>query len=131
MNYMFHTCIKLKYIDLSNFPPITLTKLPFTFRLLSSLVYLNIPSIEIDSSSNMAATFENISSISKVCAEQPNMKQKISNLNITNNCSDICFNKNIKIANDSNECITSCKEHGYDYEYLIFVFINVLNILMK
>ena len=123
MNYMFHICIKLKYIDLSNFPPITLTKLPYTFRLLSSLVYLNIPSIEINSSSNMdKKTFENISSFSKICAKQPNMKQKISNLNITNNCSDICFNKNIKIGNDSNECITSCKEHGYDFEYLNICF---------
>ena len=50
------------------------------------------------------------------------MIQHITNLNIINNCSDICFNKNIKIGNDSNECVTSCKENGYDYEYLNICF---------
>jgi len=122
MHYMFHNCNKLKYIDLSNFPPITLTNMRATFRYLSSLVYLNIPSIEINSSSIMDRTYEFPSSFLKVCSKQPNMIQNISNLNIINDCEDICFNKNIKIGNDSNECISSCKDNGYDYEYINICF---------
>ena len=122
MHYMFHNCNKLKYIDLCNFPPITLTNMRATFRYLSSLVYLNIPSIEINSSSIMDRTYEFPSSFLKVCSKQPNMIQNISNLNIINDCEDICFNKNIKIGNDSNECISSCKDNGYDYEYINICF---------
>ena len=65
----------------------------------------------------MEQTFEFPSSFLKVCAKHPNMIQHITNLNIINNCSDICFNKNIKIGYDSNKCIISCKEKGYNYEY--------------
>ena len=122
LEYMFHNCNKLKYIDLSNFPPITVTKLTLTFRLLKSLVYLNIPNLEINSNTMMERTFADKSIYFKVCANQPNMIQNITNLHITNDCSNICFNKNIKIGYNSNECITSCKEKGYDYEYLNICF---------
>jgi surface protein len=120
--FMFHNCNKLKYIDLSNTSSINITNMSHTFRNLSSLVYLNIPNLEINSNSNMSKTFEKLPSHLQVCANQPNMIQNISASNLTNNCSDICFNKNIKISNDSNECITSCKEKGYDYEYLNICF---------
>ena len=45
------------------------------------------------------------------------MIKNLGNSSINNNCSNICFNENIKIGNDSNECIVSCKDNGYDYEY--------------
>ena len=60
-----------------------------------------------------------ITSSYKICANKTNMKNHLSHYynNIINNCSDICFIKNIKIDIHSDECIKSCKVNGYTYEY--------------
>ncbi len=71
----------------------------------------------------MERTYEFPSSFLKVCSKQSNMIQNIiTNLNIIIDCEDICFNKNINIGNDSNECISSCKDKGYNYEYIYICF---------
>ena len=59
-----------------------------------------------------------ITSSYKICANKTNIKINLSNYhNIFNNCSDICFIKNIKIDIYSDECIKSCKVKGYTHEY--------------
>ena len=119
IGYMFNSCINLKYIDFSNFPPITIYQISRMFRNLTSLVYLNIPSLEKFSNSDMTNTFLLYSNNPyKVCAKQENMKKYLSEQNIINNCDDICFKNNIKIGFNNNICIESCKENGYDFEYL-------------
>ena len=40
-----------------------------------------------------------------------------SNVSNASNCSDICFEKDIKIDINSNECIKSCNDRGYNYEF--------------
>ena len=57
---MFNGCQKLKYIDLSNFHPMNKTNMTKTFYSLSSLVYLNIPHLEIYYDADMSEIFDNI-----------------------------------------------------------------------
>ena len=117
MSFMFHNCIKLKYLDLSNFAPLNITTLLKTFKYMTSLIYLNINSIEINNETELNQTFIQNKNINfKKCANRYNMKNYLSTQNIRNNCSDICFIKNIKIDITKNECINSCKVHGYNYE---------------
>jgi hypothetical protein len=54
----------------------------------------------------------------KVCANKEQMKEYLSNQSQIkyNNCSDICFIKDIKLDFEKNECIYSCKDNGYNYE---------------
>ena len=119
IGYMFNACTKLKYIDFSNFSPISINIMRQMFRGLSSLIYLNIPSLEKFYDSDISETFNNYNNNPfKICAKQSNMKAYLSNQKITNNCNDICFQKNIKIGYDKTNCVTSCKEIGYSHEYL-------------
>ena len=57
MSFMFHNCIKLKYLDLSNFAPLNITTLLKTFKYMTSLIYLNINSIEINNETELNQTF--------------------------------------------------------------------------
>ena len=41
---------------------------------------------------------------------------KMTSINKNIDCSDICFTKDIKIDINTNECINSCKDHGYNHE---------------
>ena len=62
-------------------------------------------------------TFDLPSSNLIICAGELNMKNYIYNEALNNDCSNICFEKNIKIDITNNECVRSCKEKGYNYEY--------------
>ena len=115
MCFMFRNCIKLKYLDISNFAPLNLTNINTTFFNMASLIYLNIYSLEINSITNKNNAFYSFPVSSKICANQMNMKNYLSILNKINNCSDICFDKGIKLDINKNECIKSCKDNGYNY----------------
>ena len=119
MSYMFNNCFNLKYLNIPNFITLNLTKMPMMFFNLSSLIYLNIYSLEINNNTDMSSTFSSPSPYLKICANQNQMKAYLSTLSyITyNNCSDICFNPNIKLDIGKNECIISCKDNGYQFEY--------------
>ena len=119
MSYMFNNCFNLKYLNIPNFITLNLTKMPMMFFNLSSLIYLNIYSLEINNNTDMSSTFSLPSPYLKICANQNQMKAYLSTLSyITyNNCSDICFNPNIKLDIGKNECIISCKDNGYQFEY--------------
>ena len=116
IGYMFHRCNKLKYLDISHFSTLNLIKIDYMFRYLSSLIYLNIYSLEINESVSKLRAFEFINSNVIICANKINMQTFLSSLNLTNNCSDICFEKNIKLDIVGNECIFSCKDKGYFFE---------------
>ena len=124
IGFMFNDCNKLKYIDFSNFSTVPFSNMDSTFHLLSSLVYLNIPTLEKLNTSIMARTFDNCSSFLKICSKQNKMKNYISSKKLNNNCSHDCFKQNMKIGNDSNTCISSCKEQGYNFEYLNICYKN-------
>ena len=117
MGFLFDNCIELKYLDISNFSPLNISSIDGIFHNMSSLVYLNIYSFEINEKTNKSSSFTNLPSNIKICANKLNMKNYLSSINITNNCSDICFQENIKVDINNNQCINSCKENGYNYEY--------------
>ena len=116
MLFMFNNCIKLKYLDLSNFSPINVTTMESMFNKMSSLIYLNLYSFDINNQTNMTSAFNALPSNLKICATKNNIKDYLSRLNINNICSDICFNKNIKLDIIEDECINSCKDKVYNHE---------------
>ena len=118
IGYMFNDCYKLKYIELSGFSSLPSGNMNLTFYNLSSLVYLNIPNLEKLDTSIMSLTFEKFPTNSQICSKKEKLKAYISSQKLNNNCNHNCFKQNMKIAYDSNTCITSCKSKGYNYEYL-------------
>ena len=114
---MFAFCESLKYLDISNFAPINITQMNYMFKNMYSLVYLNINSLEISEITTKEDCFLNIPNNIKICANQINMKNYLLSLNIVINCSDFCFDKESKLDINTNECIYSCKDRGYHYEY--------------
>jgi hypothetical protein len=115
---MFNCCVNLTYLDIPNFSSNIIEDMSLTFHRLSSLIYLNINNLEINTNTLMNQAFDEASPFLKVCANQPNMKNNLSSYsNIINNCSDICFIKDIKLDINLNKCIKSCKDNGYNYEY--------------
>ena len=116
---MFNNCFNLKYLDISHFSPIKLNRIASMFHNMSSLIYLNIHSLEIHNETiKNDYVFATPSPYLKVCANQEQMKEYLSNQSQIkyNNCSDICFIKDIKLDFEKNECIYSCKDNGYNYE---------------
>ena len=72
-----------------------------------------------------------ITSSYKICVNKTNMKIHLSNYhNIFNNCSDICFIKNMKIDIYSNKCIKHVMLMDILMNMVMFVIINALKILM-
>ena len=118
MSYMFKGCKGLKYLDISNFTPNNIITICSMFSEMDSLIYLNMYSFEINNQTNTDSSFRFVSNNLKVCSNEYNMKIYLSeNTNIINNCSDICFHKNIKIDLVRKECAKSCKDNGYNYEW--------------
>ena len=113
--YMFKNCVKLKYLDISNFAPLNLTNIREIFYNITSLIYLNVYSLEINSKTNKVLAFNLFPKGSKICANQMSMQNYLSSININSNCSDICFEKGIKLDIIKNECIKSCKDNGHNY----------------
>ena len=116
MSYMFNNCQKLKYLDISNFSPLNITTIVDIFNNMRELIYLNIKSFEYNNETDVKDAFKNPRNNLKICASQPNMVNLLSSLHLKNNCSDVCFEKDIKIGYNSTECIYSCKDKGFNYE---------------
>ena len=64
---------------------------------MSSLIFLNIYSFEINNKTITKDIFRYQKDDLKFCADKNNMKNFLSENNKINDCSDICFQKNIKI----------------------------------
>ena len=115
MGYMFHGCTGMKYLDISHFSPKNLNSIELAFRK-TKLIYLNLGSLEIINDKSANRAFEFVSTNIRICSNKPNMQNFLSSLGFNNNCSDICFIKNIKLDIINNTCIYSCKDNGYFYE---------------
>ena len=113
---MFNKCSNLKYLDLSNFITSEATTIYYMFYQCSSLIYLNIKSFQvgsITSSLNMNCGLSNLPSSVKFCIQDESLKTKFNTIN--NDCSDICFNENIKIDESlTNKCVESCNNYEYN-----------------
>ena len=109
MGGMFNGCSNLKYLDLSNFKFSNNLFISSMFQDCKSLIYINIPNFIFN---NNKHPFDGISSETKVCYNNQN-----GNNFPYPDCNNICFKENRKLDIDNNECIMSCKDNGYEYEY--------------
>ena len=118
MNFMFNNDINLKYLDIPHFSPLNITTIESMFNNMISLTYLNIYLFEINNQTNKKTSFSKLKNDLKICSNEYNMYNYLLNLSLNNNCSDICFSKkNIKVDPVKKECIDSCKDNEYNYEY--------------
>jgi len=118
MNGMFYGCSNLKYLDLSNFDTSKLTfTINYMFKGCSSLIYLNLKSFKINMTININYVFDGGAPTTKYCTNDKTIKNLLQSYNKFPNCSDICFQKNIKIDLINNKCISSCMNNNYKYIY--------------
>ena len=117
MDYMFNNCYNLKFLNLSHFAPSNITSMQLTFKNCSGLIYLNLKSFETNSKTNILQTLELVPNNVKFCIENEATQNYLLQNEKFSNCSDICFNDNIKIDILNNICIESCISKGYNYEY--------------
>ena len=118
---MFYQNYKMKYIDLSNFEisSSSVQSIRSTFRFCNSIVYIKLNSFKIDSDTEteillfLDSTYENL----KVCIKDANTINKLNEYRNLINCSDICFNENIKIDSKENKCVNICNEIEFKYEF--------------
>ena len=112
MEYMFNNCEKLQYLDVSNFYSKNINSIKSLFNNCKSLIYLNLISFEINGNTNTEQAFNLSSSIIKFCLNETNI---IANLleayNYSSDCSNICFQENVKIDLNNSQCI--CTDNAY------------------
>jgi len=115
---MFWSCSNLKYLDLSNFDTSNLYQsISHMFKECSSLIYLNLISFKIGKILNTNDPFGRGSPTTKYCTNDEKIKNLLQSYNKFSNCSDICFQKNIKIDLINNKCIFPCEYNNYKYIY--------------
>ena len=116
MENLFGFCSNLKFLDLSNFDISKVTTINSMFEKCSLLIFLNLKSFIIDASINISNAFNTESSYIKYCIEDINTINHLSGI-ININCTDICFQENMKIDITNNICIESCLNTENNYEY--------------
>ena len=126
MRGLFYQCDNLRYIDLTNFNTSLVNNFIGMFGHCKSLVYINLRSFiikegaDIDVVNFLLNTHQNI----KICIEDENsfslLKKQKNESNF--NCSDICFQENIKIDLKQNRCVDYCYNYEFKYEYNNFCY---------
>ena len=120
MRGIFHHCYALKYADISNFQTPCVSDVQYLFERCDSLIYADLSSFIIHHTINTDYMFLNANSNIKMCIRDDTT---INYLPIfRNQCSDNCFNNNIKIDLRSNTCINNCNECLNNYEYYKLCF---------
>ena len=122
MERMFYNCNSLMSLKI-NFTCPKLEYLDYMFYNCSSLISLDLNNFNT-LSAYVIDIFSNISEHLILCINEDKNPDIISNLslqnpNYYNNCSDICFNKTIKIKiNENNTCSFDCiNDEVYKFEY--------------
>ena len=122
MERMFYNCSSLISLKI-NFTTPKVKNFESMFYNCSSLIYLDL-NYFITSSAKIDNIFSNISDNLIFCINEDKNPDIISYLNLNypnyyNNCSDICFNKEIKIKiNENNTCSFDCiNDEVYKFEY--------------
>ena len=122
MERMFFNCSSLKSLEIIFNSP-KLEFLDLMFYNCSSLISLDLTNFN-SSSAYINNIFDNINDNLIFCINEDNNQNIISSLssqnpNYYNNCSDICFNKEIKIKiNENNKCSFDCiNDEVYKFEY--------------
>ena len=121
---MFYKCQTLKYLDLSNFDTTLVINICSMFEQCSSLLYINFNSLRIGGGGEKETgyAFSSTPPELKICINDSQTENLLLSWTVINsqtnlNCSDICFEKNIKINLKENRCLYSCNESESKYEY--------------
>ena len=128
MQYMFSGCSSLISLNIDNFNAYSSPEIRGMFAECGSLISLKFDNFKINlsySSSDLEDFFHQINNNMKYCFNDDNttlntlLQRYPDSLFMTKvNCSDICFNENKKIINDTKTCTLSCAEEELDkYEY--------------
>ena len=141
MQGMFTHLYSLKYLDLSNFDTSKVTNMRMIFRKCSSLMYLDISNFNVNANyfkdnslfgldslivlnlnsfqfirnESLSDPFNDLKNNILYCSEDTNLIRNMNNLH--NNCSDLCFQKNIKIILKENRCIEFCNDSDSKFEF--------------
>ena len=123
MQRMFYNCSSLISLKI-NFTTPKVRNFESMFYNCSSLIYLDLNNFITTSSANINDIFYNINDNLIFCINENNNPDiiyylKLQNSKYYNNCSDICFNKTIKIKiNENNTCSFDCiNDEVYKFEY--------------
>ena len=115
MNFLFSGCENLKYLDLSSFSSEKVETILSIFENCRSLIYLNFFSLRINSETNIGSALNSINFEAIFCVNDSYTENRLLSGYISS-CSDICFQKDIKLDIELNQCIETCEEHNYTYE---------------
>ena len=121
---MFEGCSSLISLDLSHFVTSSTTNMGSMFKGCKSLIFLDLNQFSPQSPNYLYEMFSGINENLIYCSNGSN-KDYITNslksiaLNSINNCSDICFDKDInkKIIITENKCDFECISQTYKYKY--------------
>ena len=116
MQGIFYKCYKLKYLDLSSLDTSSATNAKSLFTECNSLVYIKLNSFEIKNTTIFNYMFSNVSPNLKICIDDNTTKSQLQSINAIFDCSDKCFDNDIKVDYKNNLCIKNCNESENKYE---------------
>ena len=91
------------------------------FYLCNSLIYVNLYSLKINDGINTVYdSFYNINSNVKICINDTYTINRLLGNRFSSNCSDICFQENIKFDYEENKCVVLCSEDKFEYKNMCF-----------
>ena len=118
---MFHDCFSLISLDLSGFDTSSVTYTYHMFKGCKSLIFLNIFSFNENKLRNVTDMFLYSNKNIIYCINENTtslIKNEIKSLNTSNDCSNICFQNNIKIDLENKRCVYNCLNNSpFVYEY--------------
>ena len=117
MQGIFYCCEKLNFVDLWNFDGSSITNFKYVFGFLKLVKYINLRKFKILPENNVELheTFNEIYYYTKYCIEDPYTRNYLIPYK-NNDCSDLCFQKNIKA--DYIQATCECNEY-YKNEFLV------------
>ena len=121
MDCMFYNDESLISLDLSNFDISSLVSMKQTFYGCKSLVYINMKSFIEKTYVTANNLFSNELNDLTYCINETKSSKifsSIHNINLNNNCDDICFSDSKKIIIKKKKCVDKCNsDDTYIYEY--------------
>ena len=115
---IFYCCDKLKFVDMHNFDGSLVTNFGYVFGFLGQVKYINLRNFKILANNedvSLHDTFTEIYYNTKYCIKDEKTKNFLIG-NKNNDCSDLCFQKNVKI--DFLQATCECNEQ-YKYEFQV------------
>ena len=112
---MFYFDNNLKYVNLKNANGKSVNDMQYIFNKCSSLLCLNLNLFIANNKINTLHSINYLNSKVKICIND-NYTYNLLFSNKILNCSDICFQDNIKYDIENNEYVAECNVNKYEYK---------------